>query len=66
MNIATEFEGFEEKDLQVSGLNARLWKIEEENVKIKEEIKGLAAIVRGWMGEKEGGLKDAQDVFEEL
>ena len=53
-----EFEGFQENDIQVSKLHARLWKIEEENVKIREEIRGLVAVVRGWKGEKGGGFSD--------
>ncbi len=61
-----KFEGFSEKDIQVGRLNARLWKLEEENEKIREEIKGLVTLVRGWKGDKERGLKDMNDIVEEL
>ena len=58
----SEFKGFQEGDIQVGRLNARLWKIEEENVKIREEIKELVAVVRGWKGEKEGGFGEMKDI----
>ena len=63
---ASEFKGFQEKDIQVGNLNARLWKLEEENVKIREEIRELVAAVRGWKGEKEGGFGEMKDIYEEL
>ena len=63
---ASELKGFQEKDIQVGNLNARLWKLEEENVKIREEIRELVAAVRGWKREEEGGFGEMKDIYEEL
>ena len=35
--------------------------MEEENVKIREEIRELVAAVRGWKGEEEGGFGEMKD-----
>ena len=47
-------------------VNARLWRLEKENEKVREEIRGLVAIVRGWKGDQERGDKDTNDIMEEL
>lgn len=35
-------------------------------MKIREEIRGLVAAVRGWKEEKEGGFGEMKDIYEEL
>ena len=66
MAATPEFKGFSEDDVQVGRINMRLWKIEEENVKIREEMRDLMAAVRGWKGEKEAGSSDMIDILEEM
>ncbi len=52
MDMANIFEGFKEEDLSVAHTNKRMWKIEE-NVKIQEEIRNLAVIIKTWKEERE-------------
>ena len=40
--------------------------MEEENVKIREEIRGLMAVVRGWKGEKEESFSEVKGIYEEV
>ena len=59
------FKGFREEDVQVGKMNARLWRIEEENVKIREELRELVTAVRSLKREKDGRCSEVE-IMEEL
>ena len=46
------FPGFMECDVNTSVMNKRLWKIEDENAKLREEVRGLMDTVRQWRNER--------------
>ena len=46
------FIGFTENDVNTSVMNKRLWKIEDENAKLREEVRGLMDTERQWRNER--------------
>ncbi len=51
-SMANVFKGFEDEDLSVAHTNKQIRKVEEENVKIQEEICSLTAMIKAWHGRK--------------
>ena len=66
--ILNSFQGFNRMEQDESKVIIRLWKIEEDNMKLREEMRELMGLVKGWregMSSEDGG-KTPPGIMEEL